>query len=508
MINSTDSGAPHPDPHSSAAALDATTAAAAFKATPQAKQKRDRSLPDRIVLTGLLCDSAVVLYSLLIAFWLRFQSPIQEYGVPDTMALRDYVGYIIFGALSHVFVLAWFGLYQRGTLLRYRFVSWQIVKGVMIWSAGFLLFTLVFRFMPPISRLYVGIAAAVSVTSLLIWRFAFHSFLQRSSAVGNLRQRIIFVGWNDESERLTHTFSSDAGSAYEVVGCVGPMRAGKFHRKPPTQVRILGDYQHIEHAIEHHGADIVVLTDMTSVKEDVIALANLCEREMVQFKLIPSYFQILVSGLHLETVSGIPIMGVSRLPLDRFSNIALKRGVDILGAVIGLILFGPLIALFALIVWIESPGPVFYRQRRCGLNGMVFDIIKIRSMKLDAEKGTGAKWCQKDDPRRLKIGAFMRKWNIDELPQFWNVLKGEMSLVGPRPERPELIKNFKHEIPHYQARHNAKPGMTGWAQVKGWRGDTDLGERINCDLWYMENWSLFLDFQIMFLTFFKRENAY
>ena len=182
--------------------------------------------------------------------------------------------------------------------------------------------------------------------------------------------------------------------------------------------------------------------------------------------------------------------------------------MDILGAVTGIVLFTPFIALFAFIVWLESPGPVFYRQRRCGLNGMGFDIIKIRSMKIDAETGTGAKWCQKDDPRRLRIGAFMRKWNIDELPQFWNVLKGEMSLVGPRPERPELIKNFKHEIPHYQARHNAKPGMTGWAQVKGWRGDTDLGERINCDLWYMENWSLMLDFQIMFLTFFKRENAY
>ena len=489
------------------AAIAETSSISPVRSLP-AKTKRDRSLPDRIVLTSLLCDSAIVLYSLLISFWLRFQSPIQEYGVPDHMSLRDYAGYIVFGGILQISALSWLGLYQRGTLLRFRFVSLQIIKSVMIWTAGFLLITLVFRTTPPISRLYVGIAAFVSVASLLLWRFAFHSFLQRSSVVSNLRQRILFVGWNDESERLTHAFSGDAGSAYEVIGCVSPMRSTRFHKKPPTQVKILGDYQHIEHAIEHHGADIVVLTDITSVKEDVISLANLCEREMVQFKLIPSYFQILVSGLHLETVSGIPIMGVTRLPLDLFSNIAIKRAVDILGAVTGIVLFTPFIALFAFIVWLESPGPVFYRQRRCGLNGMGFDIIKIRSMKIDAESGTGAKWCQKDDPRRLRIGAFMRKWNIDELPQFWNVLKGEMSLVGPRPERPELIKNFKHEIPHYQARHNAKPGMTGWAQVKGWRGDTDLGERINCDLWYMENWSLMLDFQIMFLTFFKRENAY
>jgi lipopolysaccharide/colanic/teichoic acid biosynthesis glycosyltransferase len=138
---------------------------------------------------------------------------------------------------------------------------------------------------------------------------------------------------------------------------------------------------------------------------------------------------------------------------------------------------------------------------------MEFDIYKIRSMRIDAEKDGRTGWTVANDPRRLRIGAFMRKWNIDEVPQFWNVLKGEMSLVGPRPERPELIRNFKEEIPHYNARHNCKPGITGWAQTKGLRGDTDLTERIKCDLWYLENWTAFLDIQIMFMTFVKNENA-
>ena len=228
---------------------------------------------------------------------------------------------------------------------------------------------------------------------------------------------------------------------------------------------------------------------------------------MVQFKVIPSYFQILVSGLHLETVGGIPVLGVSRLPLDRFVNILLKRVVDVIGAVFGLLIAVPVIVLFGFLVYRESPGPILYRQRRLGRNGVEFDILKIRSMKLDAEADGKAGWSTKDDPRRLKMGGFMRKWNVDELPQFWNVLKGEMSLVGPRPERPELIHNFKHEIPHYNARHNAKPGITGWAQVKGLRGDTDLGERISCDLWYLENWSIFLDFQILVMTFSHHKNA-
>jgi lipopolysaccharide/colanic/teichoic acid biosynthesis glycosyltransferase len=155
----------------------------------------------------------------------------------------------------------------------------------------------------------------------------------------------------------------------------------------------------------------------------------------------------------------------------------------------------------------ESPGAMFYRQVRVGRNGREFQIIKIRSMRLDAEVGSGARWATKDDARRLKIGAFMRRWNIDELPQFWNVLRGEMSLVGPRPERPELIVNFKETIAHYNARHHAVPGITGWAQVNGLRGNTDLSERIRYDLYYMENWSLALDFQIMLMTFFRYHGA-
>jgi lipopolysaccharide/colanic/teichoic acid biosynthesis glycosyltransferase len=167
----------------------------------------------------------------------------------------------------------------------------------------------------------------------------------------------------------------------------------------------------------------------------------------------------------------------------------------------------PLIAVFGTILYLESPGPIFYRQRRSGRNGKPFDMLKIRSMRLDAERDGKAGWSTKDDPRRLRIGKLMRKWNIDETPQFWNVLKGDMSLVGPRPERPELIHNFKHEIPHYNARHTVKPGMTGWAQVNGLRGDTDLTERITYDLYYVEHWNLLFDLQTMLRTFFKHKNA-
>lgn len=466
---------------------------------------RDKSLPERLVNISLLCDTAIIVYALVASFWIRFHSSIAELGVPDDLTIRDYAGYIAFGSLALVLMLTARGVYERNALLRLRSVSLEVLKACSLWAGGFLAVSLALKFHPPISRIYVLIASVMTPALLLWWRWVFHSLVQHSNAAASLRQRILFVGWNEESEKLSNHFSSDTSSAYNVIGCIGSGRA-RFQRRPQG-VKVLGRYAELVDVIHQHGIDMVVLTDLTGMKDEIVSLANTCEREMVTFKVIPSYFQILVSGLHLETVSGIPILGVSRLPLDRFTNQVLKRIVDIIGATVGLILSSPIIAIFGAIVYWESPGPIFYRQRRIGLGGREFDILKIRSMRLDAEKDGRAGWTTKNDPRRLRVGGFMRKWNIDEVPQFWNVLMGHMSLVGPRPERPELIMNFKHEIPHYNARHNAIPGITGWAQVNGLRGDTDLTERIKCDLWYLENWSLMLDLQIMFMTFFKRDNA-
>ncbi|MCE9611980.1 MAG: exopolysaccharide biosynthesis polyprenyl glycosylphosphotransferase [Chthoniobacter sp.] len=473
------------------------------KARTQRLKLRDKALPERLVITSLICDALVITYALVFSFWLRFETPMLADRAPVPMALHNYSGYIAFGGIALIFTLTVFGIYERQALLRFRHVFLQVLKSACVWGFCFLGFALIFKFSPPISRVFVAIATVLVPGALLVWRIAFHSFLRRSSVAMSLRQRILFVGWNHEAERLTKAFSHDPSCAYEVVGLV-ELREGQV---PAVKVRVLGDLSDLTDIIHRESVDMVVLTDVDGVKEDIVGLANTCEREMVQFKVIPSYFQILVSGLHLETVSGIPVLGVSRLPLDRFVNILIKRLVDVVGAIFGLIVSAPLILIFGALVYWESRGAIFYHQRRLGRNGVDFDILKIRSMKLDAEADGKVGWSTADDPRRLKIGSFMRRWNIDELPQFWNVLKGEMSLVGPRPERPELIRNFKHEIPHYNARHNAKPGITGWAQVKGLRGDTDLGERISCDLWYLENWSIFLDFQILAMTFFNNKNA-
>ena len=459
----------------------------------------------RWVFLAIFVDFLMALLGSFSAFWLRF-NVMQSIGHFTDLEARQYFAYQMLGSTSLIAVLAWQGIYRSNMLLQSGKVWRSMVKGCALWTVGFLLVALTFQLSPPISRIYMAVNGAISLTLLLAWRAYFDARLRHPSRMAVLQQRTILVGWSDDNTDLVRQFNGSPEHAFKIVGWVETEGDSLRSRSIPG-VPSLGHVDDLTQIIAANPADMLILTDLSGPRERAVEIANLCEREMVQFKIIPSCFRVFISGLQIETVGDTPILGVSQLPLDSSFNVLLKRCLDVLGAVVGLLLSAPLIALFGTLVWLESRGPIFYRQRRTGANGKPFSIIKNRSMRLDAEKN-GAQWCTANDPRRLAVGGFMRKWNIDELPQFWNVLKGEMSLVGPRPERPELIANFKHQIPHYNARHHVKPGMTGWAAIKGLRGDTDLTERIVADLWYLEHWSLLLDMQIMLMTFSRRENAY
>jgi len=358
----------------------------------------------------------------------------------------------------------------------------------------------------PISRLFMLIAFICVTGAMLAWRMVFFKIMHSDLVGVDFQHRILFVGWGKEAERLEKEMRNDDHLPYKIVGCL-PSPAGQLCCQPPPTVPVLGDYQNLTTLLQKNSADVVILADLHVKMGEIIGMANLCEMEFAQFKIIPTYFEILASGLQLEKIGGLPILGVTQLPLNRYLSRLIKRGIDIFGAIVGLFVAIPIIIVFGALVYRESPGPILFRQKRVGRNGQAFDILKIRSMRMDAENN-GAQWAKQDDPRRLKIGAFMRKWNIDEVPQFFNVLMGEMSLVGPRPERPELISTFKFQIPHYHARHSCLPGMTGWAQVNGLRGNTSLEERIRFDIWYIEKWSVAMDIRIMILTFFNHKNAY
>jgi exopolysaccharide biosynthesis polyprenyl glycosylphosphotransferase len=471
--------------------------------TRDERARRGRELGQQLVAVAFVGDILMILSALMLSFYVRFQTPIREWGINARPALTDYLGYIILATVLYVGMLCYGGVYDHRNLLKLRNVTARILKWSVAWVGLILLVTFMVKFQPPVSRVYCVMAWVITPSVLVIWRSVFRLVISRSSVAAALRLRVVFVGWNQSAAHLAQSFSRSHGSAYQVIGYIH----GHANEQADPSITYLGSIEEAERIISSVAVDILILADLDYERERIMHLANACEREMVEFKVVPSYFQILLSGLHLETISGIPVLGGNRLPLDLIVNRAIKRAVDIAGGIVGLFLSIPVICIFGAIVYSESPGPIFYRQRRSGRNGKPFDIIKIRSMRLDAEGDGTVGWTVQNDPRRLRIGAFMRKWNIDEVPQFWNVLKGEMSLVGPRPERPELVATFKHDIPHYNARHNAKPGITGWAQVNGLRGNTDLAERINYDLWYMENWSLILDFQIMCMTLFRHRNA-
>ena len=231
---------------------------------------------------------------------------------------------------------------------------------------------------------------------------------------------------------------------------------------------------------------------------------------MVSIHVVPDLLQFMVLRSRVEDIDGLPTINLSETPLEGWSRFV-KRGFDLIVAAAALIIFSPMMLLIALAIWLEDRGPVLYRQVRMGLDGKSFDIVKFRSMKVGAEDESGAKWAEPADPRRTRVGRWIRPSSLDELPQLFNVLLGDMSVVGPRPERPQFVQQFRAEFPHYMLRHKVRAGMTGWAQVHGWRGNTSVRMRIEHDLYYIENWSLLLDLKILFMTVIhglRHENAY
>jgi len=461
----------------------------------------------KLVAVSFLGDTFTVFLSLIIAYVIRFETGLRDVGVADPVIdAGSYLGHVIVGTVLLVFLLANFRLHDPRNFLAIRKCGLIIVKSCAIWCAGFLAISLTLKIDPAISRLYCVIGALTAMGMMLFWRWLLYCILRSGNYVGKLQQKALFVGWNEECARALLRSQGGRIQPITIAGVISPP-AKDFAVQPPDSVPVLGSYPQFRRLLRASGADLVMVVDGVLDRNEMLSLAETCGKEFADFKLVPSCFQILISGLHLENFHGMPVLGVGKLPLHHAFNNAFKRFIDIIGSIIGLLVFAPLMAVFMAWVYFESPGPVLYRQRRIGLNGKPFDILKIRSMRLDAETPGKIGWTVKDDPRRLKIGTMIRKWNIDELPQFWNVLRGDMSLVGPRPERPELIEDFKEDIPHYNVRHNIKPGVTGWAQVNGLRGDTCLRERVKFDLDYIENWNFLLDFQIMVMTFLSRRGA-
>jgi len=359
---------------------------------------------------------------------------------------------------------------------------------------------------PDLSRSLMVYAWVLTVGLVTIGRLllAWVRNLLRRRGVGV--DRLLIVGTGDVGRMILQKIRQMPRLGYQVIGFVDG-------ETPPGQqimgVPVLGGVEEIPALIREHRIDEVIIGRPELSHPELLAILSRCERGQVGIKIFPDLFQIIATELSIGDLGGLPLLTVRDIAL-RGWKLTLKRAVDLAGSAILLVLFSPFLLLIALLIKLDSPGPAFYAQERMGLDARPFWCLKFRSMRTDAEQ-QGPGWTTENDPRVTRLGRFIRRFSMDELPQLINVLLGEMSLVGPRPERPVYVEQFRRSIPRYMDRHREKAGMTGWAQVNGLRGDTSIAERTKYDLWYIENWSLWLDFKILLRTIvsvFSGRHAY
>jgi exopolysaccharide biosynthesis polyprenyl glycosylphosphotransferase len=319
-------------------------------------------------------------------------------------------------------------------------------------------------------------------------------------------QRVLIIGVGDVGRIVMQKIRRSPELGYRVVGFVDDKTEVKAVHNSP----VLGTTDNLSELIDTEDIKEVIIAMPDASHHEILKIVSKCDQGKVSIKVFPDVFQIMASEVSIGDLGGLPLLSVRDTAMHGW-RLTVKRGVDIAGGALGLVLLSPIMMLLAILIKLESAGPVFFTQERMGLDGKQFMMLKFRSMRTDAEVETGPVWATTDDSRRTRLGAMIRRLSIDEFPQLINVLVGDMSLVGPRPERPVFVEQFKRTIPRYMDRHREKAGITGWAQINGLRGDTSIIERTKYDLWYIENWSLALDFRIMVRTLiqmFNDRNAY
>jgi Undecaprenyl-phosphate glucose phosphotransferase len=356
------------------------------------------------------------------------------------------------------------------------------------------------------SRLAIGLFSVVSAGSIISARWALRATLRRLRRKGYNLRYVLVVGAGDLAREVIERLHAHPEAGLRVVGALAGNAAADGRRV--AGVPVLGDYTAIKEVLGRRQVDQVVLALPRDEGHTLEKVLGELDEEYVSVRMVPDLLHILTLRSSVEDLDGLPTINLRDTPLVGWAAVQ-KRAVDVAITLPVMVVLAPLLAVLALAVRISSGSPVFYRQQRMGLDGHVFEMIKFRTMRDDAEAETGPVWTAEDDPRRTRVGSFLRASNLDELPQIWNVLKGDMSVVGPRPERPVFIERFKREVPGYMLRHKVKAGLTGWAQVHGWRGDTSLHERIEHDIYYIQNWSLGLDLRILLMSLWRGfRNAY
>ena len=455
----------------------------------------------------LLGDIAIINLAFLFSYWIRFSSGLFKiiYGTPH---VNEYFSSLPVITIVLVFLMRSEKLYSVRARLSIVDEFFTIIKVVTMGVLIFMAATFLYREYS-FSRGMLVLAWGVLILFLGIWRFSVNRIRFKIRRHEGKTRNLLIIGDGPMVERLVAHISNDPHWDYNVKGIISLNEvSGEGNVK---EVPVLGTVSDLALLMDRNNIEEVILTEIEMPRLEAMKIIMECEKRMVEFRLVADLLGMVTSQVDMRTIDGVPLLGLKESPLSEGYNRFVKRMMDIILSALGLLMLSPVFLILSILVKLSSPGPFFYLQKRIGEDDARFAMIKFRTMKDKAEKGVGRVWAQEEDPRRTKIGGILRKTNLDELPQLWNVLKGEMSLVGPRPERPNFVGKFKEDIPRYMARHKIKSGMTGWAQVNGLRGNTSIEERTKYDLHYVENWSLAFDLKILFMTvtkIFNMENAY
>ena len=456
----------------------------------------------------LLVDAVVIALSYSLAWFIKFATPLAdtEPGV-TALSVETYFSALYFIVPGYVALYYFFNMYTPKRTTRRKYEIAGLIKANTTGTMLFMVVLYAFK-IEHFSRLLVGLFYVITIILSTLSKTMIRNILQYFRKKGYNLKYVLLVGYSRAAEEYVTRINANPQWGYVIRGILDDrVPSGTLYKG----VKVLGRIENLLYILPENKLDEIAVTLALEDYNRLERIVDLCEKSGVHTKFIPDYNNFVPSRPYTEDLMGLPVINIRYVPLTNTLNWMAIRAVDVLGALFGLLVSSPFMLLAAILVKATSPGPVIFKQERVGLHNKPFYMYKFRTMELQKPSQEKKAWTVKDDPRVTKVGKVLRKTSLDELPQFFNILAGEMSLVGPRPERPLFVEKFKEEIPRYMIKHQVRPGLTGWAQINGYRGDTSIRKRVEYDIFYIENWTMSLDIKIMFLTIFKgfiNKNAY
>lgn len=457
----------------------------------------------------VVLDAVIIAVSYTLAWYLKFASPFSDIDPSSVGALpmQTYFEMLYFIVPGYLILYYAFNLYtpKRATVHRYEILNiFQAnTVGMVLMMAGWYMVAQIH-----FSRTMMAMFYVINIFLTTLGRSLIRIVLQYFREKGYNLKYILLVGYSRATEEYINRINANPQWGYVVRGILDDsVPAGTIYKG----VKVVGTIENLLYILPENKLDEIAITLSLKDYDNLEHIVDLCEKSGVHTKFIPDYNSLFPSRPYTEDLMGLPVINIRYVPLTNTLNWWMKRIVDVVVSLVGLVVASPVMLAAAIAVGCTSRGPIIFKQERIGLHNKPFCMYKFRTMRVQKPSAEQKAWTTKDDPRVTKVGKILRKTSIDELPQLFNILKGDMSVVGPRPERPQFVEQFKEEIPRYMVKHQVRPGLTGWAQISGYRGDTSIKKRIEYDIFYIENWTMSFDVKIMFLTIFRgfvNKNAY